>query len=126
MLGRAGVEPFVPKQAQFFTTLHRMEPLIVVTGASRGIGQDICRLLLDSTSYHVLAVARDLSRLDELVSMAPSRVVPYACDLTDPQQLQRFCSDLEERSNLRGLVSCCAAFGYRTMLGMLSDVGIGE
>lgn len=55
----------------------------VVTGASRGIG----RALVDNLymrGYKVIAVVRNLSDVDALSALAPGKILPVRCDVTEP------------------------------------------
>lgn len=55
--------------------------VVVVTGASSGIGRHFCRLLADSGAT-VVAAARRTARLEELAAVTPA-IVPFTCDVTD-------------------------------------------
>ncbi|MBK8499517.1 MAG: SDR family oxidoreductase [Flavobacteriales bacterium] len=60
-------------------------PLIIVTGASRGIGRETANALVHEHGAHVLAISRDQSALDELRSAPDStRVSTLALDLSQP------------------------------------------
>ena len=80
----------------------------LVTGASRGIGRAIAKRLA-SDGHHVVLVARDQSRLDEVLSeieadggVGESR----ACDLGDPASLEAMMeSVLSDRGRLDVLVN---------------------
>ncbi|KAJ2258780.1 hypothetical protein GGI13_000458 [Coemansia sp. RSA 455] len=54
--------------------------VVVVTGASRGIGRQVCINLLSSSKVHVVAVGRSLSDLE---SLAHRRLVIAAGDVAD-------------------------------------------
>ena len=56
--------------------------VIIVTGASRGIGLAIARYLLEA-SHKVVLVARTASELENLKSRYPSQVEYLTADLTD-------------------------------------------
>jgi len=56
--------------------------VVVVTGASSGIGRHFCRVLADSGAT-VVAAARRTGRLEELAAARPA-IVPVTCDVTDP------------------------------------------
>lgn len=61
------------------------DAVVIVTGASSGIGQSLCRLLADRGST-VLAVARRADRLDALqsaTSEASGQIIAIAGDVTD-------------------------------------------
>lgn len=68
----------------------------IVTGASRGIGRATA-LLLAQAGAKVLAVARDESALEALVTEAPEgRVVPCVADLVDPEAAETVVARAQE------------------------------
>jgi len=78
----------------------------LVTGASGGIGIEICKLLVER-GLSVVAVARDRSRLEQAIgSMAGVCAVP--CDLTsdrDVEQLMARCPRVDILVNCAGVMS---------------------
>ncbi len=70
---------------------------IVVTGASRGIGFEICKSFL-LRGDNVYAVARNKQKLQELSTFGdPSQLELVDADLTEQNQLDAFCSLLMKR-----------------------------
>lgn len=65
---------------------------IVVTGASSGIGREVCRMLADA-GHTVHAVARRADRLTALATEHPT-VRPWPIDLTDEAAVDEFADDL--------------------------------
>lgn len=62
---------------------------IVVTGASRGIGYELVKLYSKVISNRIIAISRNRSNLERLVSeCSASNVVALVCDLSDPLQLK--------------------------------------
>jgi NADP-dependent 3-hydroxy acid dehydrogenase YdfG len=61
----------------------------LVSGASSGIGRAIA-LALASTGTYVIAVGRDVARLDELVRHAGTgeHIHPVVCDLGDDDDIR--------------------------------------
>lgn len=59
----------------------------LVTGANRGIGKAFVEALIQAGATRVYATARNLEALQEVVSIAPDRVIPIALDITQPQQI---------------------------------------
>ena len=59
------------------------QPVAIVTGASRGIGQAIARRLADD-GYGIVAVARSEEALRGLVDSLPTRSIAFAADLAVP------------------------------------------
>ncbi len=58
----------------------------IVTGASKGVGYATVKLLSES-GYKVIAVSRNLSKVNELVS---DNVETYQLDITSPEQIKTF------------------------------------
>tara|TARA_B100001250_G_scaffold200885_1_gene172263 strand:- start:27 stop:779 length:753 start_codon:yes stop_codon:yes gene_type:complete len=58
------------------------DSVVLVTGASRGLGNAISKFLVDEGAY-VVAVARSKSDLEELALYAPGRVHPVVCDMAN-------------------------------------------
>ena len=58
----------------------------IVTGASKGVGYATVKLLSES-GYRVIAVSRDLSRVNELLS---NTVETYCLDITNQEQIEEF------------------------------------
>lgn len=61
-----------------------MSKVIIVTGASRGIGLAIAQSLL-SSSHRVVLTARSADKLAEVKAAHPGRVEYVAGDLTDTE-----------------------------------------
>lgn len=63
-----------------------MSKVILVTGASRGVGHAIATLLIKAPPKHqVILTSRTAQPLQELQKLAPDRVVFSAGDLSDPK-----------------------------------------
>lgn len=67
---------------------------VVVTGASQGIGAALAKAFTAAGSRVVLA-ARSVDRLEELAEETGG--VSHPVDLLDPDQVERFIADVEER-----------------------------
>lgn len=73
------------------------DPVMLITGGSRGIGAATARLA-SSAGYRIAATARSLDRLEPLVDeLGSATVLPLACDVTDWAQLGAAVRDTEER-----------------------------
>lgn len=59
---------------------------VIVTGASKGVGKEIC-LLLAANNYNVIAVSRNTSKLKEIESL---NIKTYSLDLTDFDSIKIF------------------------------------
>lgn len=67
----------------------------IITGASRGIGYQTT-LHLCEKGHQVIAVARSSDRLKTLKDHYPDQIITYTSDLSDPEQVQKLTSDLEQ------------------------------
>jgi 2-deoxy-D-gluconate 3-dehydrogenase len=56
--------------------------VVLVTGASRGLGKAICKHLIDEGAS-VVAVARSKDSLEELSTYAPEKIYSIICDMAD-------------------------------------------
>ncbi len=78
--------------------------LILITGASRGIGFETARCLADS-GHNVLATARSQDALGKLKNHSPGLIDTVAADLTDPGGIAAIADYLAQRDEaLDGLV----------------------
>lgn len=68
----------------------------LVTGASRGIGREIARLLVER-ECRVVAVGRDREALVSLAGELGPAVTPWPVDLSEPNQLAALAGQLPER-----------------------------
>jgi 3-oxoacyl-[acyl-carrier protein] reductase len=67
----------------------------LVTGASRGIGQSIAQALA-SAGATVAALARDGTKAREAAQAFGSGARSYACDVTDPRQVETTVGEIEK------------------------------
>jgi len=75
---------------------------IVVTGASRGIGYELVKLLSADPKNTVVVIARSFQKLEQLKkeclsANSSSAVIPIACDLNDEKSITNFVSTLKQR-----------------------------
>ena len=62
---------------------HKSEtPVVLVSGASSGIGEAICRLLV-AQQFRVVAAARNQDRLEQLAAQLGDALYPLVLDVTD-------------------------------------------
>ena len=73
-----------------------MSKTAVVTGASRGIGYEICKTL-GRREHHAVAVARSEAPLKKLEQSNPDFVHSYPTDLTDKQSVDSLVGYLSEQ-----------------------------
>lgn len=79
----------------------------LVTGASRGIGAEICRVFADAGA-DIVAVARDKQELDKVaseVSALGRRCRVELCDLSDPVAIEQLCASVLEQTRIDILVN---------------------
>lgn len=83
-------------------------PVVLVSGASSGIGEAVCRLLIENT-YRVVGTARNESRLQQLSAELGAEFYPMVLDVTDSaavagvqQALPREFRDIEVLVNNAG------------------------
>jgi len=89
--------------------LHLQRNVIIVTGASRGIGAATARLLATEGARLVL-VARDEAALTALKQELTAEVEVVACDLNDAGSATQIVSRTRERfGRIDGLVNCAGA-----------------
>jgi short-subunit dehydrogenase len=100
-----------------------MVRVCIVTGASRGFGRGIAKILATEKGCVVYATARDLGALQTLaeeVSDSDGKVVPYQLDQTDDDAVRAFVArvtaaegkiDLLVNSAFQGLVAATPHFG---------------
>lgn len=72
--------------------------VVIVTGASRGLGSAIASLFADHGAT-VVAAARDLTALKNLAQtfQGEGDIVPHACDVTQSEQVQRLINSTIDR-----------------------------
>ena len=67
--------------------------VVLVTGASSGLGASLCAALLRADGVRVLACARNPDSLDPLAAALPAgaraRLARIALDLADPESIER-------------------------------------
>lgn len=72
-----------------------MSKTAIVTGASRGIGYEICKQLA-AKGHQVIAVARSVSPLKELENHAPDFITAVPTDLTETDDVQQLAKHIKE------------------------------
>lgn len=75
---------------------------IIVTGASRGIGYELVKLLSTDSKNTVIAISRNGAKLDQLKDEclsqnSSSNVVPIVCDLSDKNAIEGLVSELQKK-----------------------------
>ena len=77
-----------------------MSKVAIVTGASRGIGYEICKVLADE-KHHAVAVARSENLLNELEQTNHQFIHAIPTDLTDQNAVNDLVRDI--KSNFSGV-----------------------
>lgn len=75
---------------------------IIVTGASRGIGYELVKLLSADPKHKVIAISRDAQKLKKLkddcsAQNGLSNVIPIICDLSDKNSIEGLISDISKQ-----------------------------
>jgi 3-oxoacyl-[acyl-carrier protein] reductase len=96
---------------------------VVVTGASRGIGEAIARLFAKNNA-NLFLVGREISNVEsiatELADNFKIKAIPLECDLSDEQSLKSFFRTLRnERKNIDILINNAGVMDDN-LLGMIS------
>jgi len=73
--------------------------LVVVTGASSGLGRKTALALLTSGEYHVVGAVRDLDKMEavaEIDGFDLDNFTPMECELNSFESVRTFCKNLDE------------------------------
>ncbi len=79
------------------------QPVALVSGASGGIGESICRQLIDN-GYRVVATARNQKRLQALAQTLGDRLYPLLLDVTDTAAIRSINSVLPAEFSSPGVL----------------------
>ena len=93
----------------------------LVTGASSGIGRETARRLAQE-GFQVIASARRKERLDELAK-ENQNIIPRPVDLSDTQELEKFCQELWSLTEPISVLINNAGFSVR---GAVEDVSLAS
>lgn len=63
------------------------ESVAFITGANRGIGKAYVEALVKAGARRIYATARSADTLNEVVAIAPDRIIPIALDVTNLEQV---------------------------------------
>ena len=90
-----------------------MKRIIVVTGASSGMGKEFMLQILEKEKDidEVWAIARRLDRLKELKKEFSSKIVPIKLDLTHEEDLIEYKERLKKEKVCIVILANCAGFG---------------
>ena len=73
-----------------------VDKVVIVTGASRGIGEAIARGFI-ARGARLVCTARSEESMAELAASAPGRVAVVACDLAEASEIRQISRIAEER-----------------------------
>lgn len=88
---------------------------IIVTGASRGIGYELVKLLSTDSKHSIIAISRNGQRLkqlkeDCLIANNSSNVIPIVCDLSNNDAMEGLISEItKEIKSVNILINNAAA-----------------
>src|SRR5574344_2172123 len=90
-----------------------MKNIIVVTGASSGMGRDFAKLITKKEQVdEIWVIARREELLISLQTEIETKVVPIRIDLTDRNEIkEKYVKRLEEEKPNIKVLGCCAGFG---------------
>ena len=95
----------------------------LVTGASRGLGLEICRRLLEGGNAVVTGSRSRSAELDALEKLAPGRLEHHSVDFCDADSLRRFIRAARTLDGFDGFVAN-AAMGLDGMLTLTPESAI--
>jgi NAD(P)-dependent dehydrogenase (short-subunit alcohol dehydrogenase family) len=72
------------------------QAVALVTGANRGIGKAFVEALAQAGATRIYAAARNVDSLQEVVAIAPERIVPIALDVTNVEQIAALSEQLQD------------------------------
>lgn len=71
-----------------------------VTGANRGIGKAFVEALVQAGARRIYATARSIETLQDVVAIAPDRIIPIALDVTKPDQVSAVAQTAQDATLL--------------------------
>lgn len=85
-----------------------------VSGANRGIGKAYIEALVQAGARRIYAAARSLDSLNDVVAIAPDRIVAIALDITQPDQVQAAAATAQDTTLLINNAGVLGAGGLFT------------
>ena len=101
-----------------------LQKVVLVTGASSGIGRSLAFWYLNNGAY-VCLVGRDLGPMDEIAKQFPSQALAVSCDLTEDHALFDLKQAVAEKfGRLDILINCAGKYHLKfVILFFRSDFG---
>lgn len=104
---------------------------VLITGSSRGIGYQICKLFCKEPGNVVFAVARTASKLDELATECASfesgsTLVPLATDLQNDAEIDNMVAKIREHTDNLAVVVNCAGILYNKPFDFISHKELSQ
>ncbi|MBW4510651.1 MAG: SDR family oxidoreductase [Scytonematopsis contorta HA4267-MV1] len=90
----------------------------LVTGANRGIGKAFVEALHQAGAKRIYAAARNLESLQDVVALAPEKIIPIALDVTNPGQIAQVAKqtpDVNLLINNAGVLGTGGFFAENTL-----------
>ena len=79
--------------------IHAFAELVILTGASSGLGRKTAQALLRSGDYHVIGAVRDLEKMEsvaEIDEFNMENFTPMYCELNSFESVRTFCNKINE------------------------------
>jgi 3-oxoacyl-[acyl-carrier protein] reductase len=71
--------------------------LVIVTGASKGIGFEIVKLFLNNPKYSILAISRNIDSLTRLVNLNnTTNLIPFKADITNSNHQKKIVAVIKK------------------------------
>ncbi|MGY4104073.1 SDR family NAD(P)-dependent oxidoreductase [Ignavigranum ruoffiae] len=112
--------------------------VIIITGASSGIGRQIALDLAQQGKYDLILVGRNQQRLMDVVATiqqtTPTKAWPYRYDLSQAEQIDQFIEDIDSSFQRIDALIACAGYGqfklaieftYQEMMAMFKVNTLG-
>ena len=95
----------------------------LITGCSTGLGRALAEAVIDA-GHDAVVTARDVTRVADLVSTAPDRVLAVALDVTNPNQVDSAVRQAQERFGGVDVLVNNAGYGYRAAVEEGDDADV--
>jgi NAD(P)-dependent dehydrogenase (short-subunit alcohol dehydrogenase family) len=86
-------------------------PVWFITGCSSGFGRELARAAL-AHGFRVVATARDVRNIDEVIAGHEERARVFTLDVTNPQQIEHAVGEAERAFGRIDVLVNNAGYGY--------------